>query len=104
MKGKLLIILGFFVLGGCAASLPPLTPNQIGWASQRWPGADASTLEADRQLYRAKCSHCHSAVAPEKKSIYEWPHWLDKMTPKAKLSADERERIWRYLQAAKTNP
>lgn len=101
MKRKLLILLGFLALGGCAASLPRLTSNQVAWASHQWPGADQATLEADRRFYLASCSRCHAAVSPDKKSLTEWPHWLDKMAPKAKLTADGRERIWEYIQAAK---
>ena len=102
MKRKLLIVLGFIAWGGCAATLPRLTPNQVSWASQKWPGSDEASLASGRQLYLTHCSGCHSVIPLEKYSSQEWSHWLDTMAARAHLPADGRELISRYIEAAKS--
>lgn len=92
----------FLVLAGCAGvMLPRLTPAQVRWAGDQWPSADANTLESARTLYVNRCSGCHNLVTPDKHTPEEWDRLLDRMAPRAKLTAEEKESVRRFILAAK---
>ena len=62
------------------------------------PAPDPS-LEPGRALYAGKCGGCHRLYAPSKIDPKKWPSILDKMAVKAKLTAEEQDRIDAYVKA-----
>ncbi|MEO6325623.1 MAG: hypothetical protein ABIT01_12660 [Thermoanaerobaculia bacterium] len=70
-------VVGALVSGGCA-SVP--LPEREGIV-----------------LYRAKCSGCHRPYAPQEIAGASWDRSLPEMARRAKLTADEYDRIKRYL-------
>ena len=63
--------------------------------------ANLTQLEQGRQLYINKCSSCHMLVEPEKFNKAEWTGWVDRMAPKAKISAEEKALILAYVTKGK---
>ncbi|MEO8354009.1 MAG: hypothetical protein ABI680_19955 [Chthoniobacteraceae bacterium] len=91
------------VIGGCAFTgnvAPPVTPALVGAGH----GASAETLGEGRRIFTGKCSACHASDPVEKYSTAEWRAAVDKMAPRAKLSADERSTLLAYLMAVKSLP
>ena len=88
-----------FLLPACAPMLPAVTDSDRAWARQAFPET-LDDLDTSRGLYAVKCSGCHMLVLPPNVPQTEWPRVVDKMTPKAKLSDDEKARILRYVLTA----
>jgi hypothetical protein len=84
-------------LGGCrsvspAASAPPEIPPHS------FSSLSPAETESARKLYIAKCARCHKFYDPAKYSDNEWRMWMDKMSRKAKLKADQTELLSKYLE------
>lgn len=92
----LFLLSGLFIMS-CAGSVPEASPQQVQWASARWPGTGVRELSESREMYIEKCSGCHSLKVPSKYTEEEWKPIYEKMGKKAKLSRDEYEKIWRYI-------
>jgi hypothetical protein len=97
---RFLTIVFLLALGACAVSIPPVTPIQAEWAAQRWPGMDFEQLDFARTTYVNRCSGCHGLYLPTERTLSQWHTIMDKMAPKAKLTAQQRELVQRYLTTA----
>jgi mono/diheme cytochrome c family protein len=85
-------------MAACAGKLPPPAgPADVQWAQSRWPAMAPSDLEAGRQVLLTKCAGCHRAPLPEEYSPAAWPHYLDEMAARAKLTATDRSVIEQYV-------
>jgi cytochrome c5 len=91
------LLLAAVSCGGGAVPHP--TEAHLARARARWPDATAASLERGRELYVARCSGCHPLHPPDTQPAARWAAVLDQMAPRAKLSADERELVLRYLTA-----
>ncbi|MEN9446954.1 MAG: hypothetical protein RJA25_243 [Bacteroidota bacterium] len=61
------------------------------------------SMEQKGALYAASCVRCHRLVHPDEYTKDEWIGWLDKMAPKAKLTAEQKNHVFDFLAAnAKT--
>jgi len=56
-------------------------------------------MTAARKLYVAKCAKCHRFYEPLKYSGEEWRTWMEKMSRKSNLKADQASLLTRYLDA-----
>jgi cytochrome c553 len=54
---------------------------------------------AARKVYVAKCAKCHKFYEPRNYSEADWGLWMDKMSRKSKLSAEQEALLKRYLNA-----
>ncbi len=90
----------FLAVSCGGGAVPHPTEAHLARARARWPDATAASLEHGRQLYVARCSGCHPLHPPGTQPAARWAEVLDQMAPRAKLSADERELVLRYLTAA----
>jgi mono/diheme cytochrome c family protein len=81
----------------CAGIVPPVTPDQVARAGQRWPDSSEATLRRGRRLYVARCSACHTLESPPDRSPEDWADHLDAMSPRARLTPQETTLILRYL-------
>lgn len=88
------------VLGGCASMLPEVTADDARRAEGHWPGTTQAMLEQGRQKYIDRCGGCHSLHLPAAFTDAEWKRAVNEMQGRAKVSAEEKELILRYLQAA----
>ncbi len=80
------------------APLVPAVLAALALACAGAPAAEAGPAGAER-LYRSKCSACHRAYAPSSRDAAAWAAVLEKMAPRARLSADDRARVLGSLQA-----
>jgi cytochrome c5 len=76
-----------------------LSPATVAASSTRWPGVTAASLETGRDLFVARCNSCHgypdlSAIGDDR-----WPRVLDKMAPKAGLTADQKAEVLHFVLA-----
>ena len=85
-------------------TLRPITPDHVKWASTQWADMDQKTLEDARTLYVNRCSGCHNLYLPGKLTLEKWDVMLSSMAPRAKLTLDQRELIWRYIVTEKAVP
>lgn len=65
---------------------------------------DAARLETARSLYVERCSSCHGLYAPDEYSEARWPALMTTMARKAKLTAEQREELLRFVLAARSVP
>ena len=61
----------------------------------------AVELKTARKLYLGKCAKCHKLYDPARYSDEAWNKWLEKMTVKSRLKADDAELLNRYLAAGR---
>ncbi len=65
-------------------------------------GADELKLKEmteARRIYVAKCAKCHKFYEPKSYNDADWQKWMDSMSRKSKLKADQEDLLKRYLQA-----
>jgi hypothetical protein len=62
------------------------------------PRTAGGTDDAAR-LYRSKCTGCHRAYERRSRDAARWAGVLERMAPRARLTADERERLRAWLVA-----
>gem|GEM_PF-4511835 len=56
-------------------------------------------LQEGKQLYKKKCSTCHTLYKPKEFKLNVWKENLEEMKVKADLSKDEYKLIFDYLAA-----
>lgn len=89
----------------CAGKLPPpATPADVQWAQGQWPTVVAGDLEAGRQVLLTKCEDCHRPPLPEEHAPAAWPGYLDEMAPRAKLTAEDRNVLEKYVLTLARKP
>jgi cytochrome c5 len=70
---------------------------QMEIAEARWPGTVAEELKAGQITFTTKCTSCHQAYKIEGFSEKKWLHEIDDMSPRAKLSAEEKLKLTKYV-------
>jgi len=85
-------------LVGCGGGV---TPGMVAAAQKRWPDSSEASLEEGRSLFTKKCKACHSLPNPKDHTPEEWTKVLPKMGKLAELDAAGRERVLRYVIAAR---
>jgi cytochrome c5 len=73
--------------------------TELSVAQKRWPGTTTEDLAQGKQINDTKCTTCHGAKRIETRSEENWKHMIDVMAPKAKLTADEKDKLTRYILA-----
>ena len=53
--------------------------------------------EAGKMLYENNCAKCHDLYAPKDFNAEQWKPIMLSMQKKAKISDEEREKIYAYL-------
>jgi len=80
----------FLLVGATlAAAAQPVTAGQL----------TLKDAAAARKVYVAKCAKCHKFYEPRDYSDADWGLWMDKMSRKSKLSAEQEALLKRYLNA-----
>jgi mono/diheme cytochrome c family protein len=70
---------------------------QMEIAAARWPGTVAEELKAGQITFTTKCTSCHQPYKIEGFSEKKWLHEIDDMSPRAKLSAEEKLKLTKYV-------
>jgi mono/diheme cytochrome c family protein len=64
-------------------------------------GSSAADLETGRRIYTTQCTACHSAEPIGRHSANQWRELLGEMARRAKLDANEKERLLAYILAVR---
>jgi hypothetical protein len=59
--------------------------------------ASLAELQQGKEIFSNKCGRCHKLPKPEKHMPEEWTKILEKMAPKAKLTADQTALVFKYI-------
>jgi cytochrome c553 len=81
----------------CAPALVRPTESDGLRAAARWQGSGLAELEKGRAVYVARCGKCHELVLPEENAAEDWPRLVGRMSEKAKLAAEDRQLVERFL-------
>jgi len=57
----------------------------------------AKEIASAQKIYVAKCAKCHRFYEPMSYSAQDWQTWMEKMSKKSKLKADQARVLTRYL-------
>ena len=100
------VALGLTSLSGCflfyPKSGPPpgaLSASALESARTRWADSTPESLEQGRQTFLGNCDRCHHYPDLTRYSDEKWPKIVDRMGKKADLSAEETERVVRFVLA-----
>jgi len=66
-------------------------------AQKRWPNATSVELTEGKTIFETKCTTCHGAKNIPTRSEKSWLHEIADMSPKAKLTPEEKEKLTRYI-------
>jgi cytochrome c5 len=88
----------------CAAALRHATPEDVARLTPRWPGTTLEDLERGRRLYVRRCAGCHVLPLPATRAPEDWPRLVDEMAARARLGAEERSDVVRFLVAVASDP
>jgi hypothetical protein len=85
-----------------STSNPPtagFTPQekQIQVAQNRWPNTTAEELKNGHNIFVTKCVECHKNYEITGFSEKKWVHEIDDMSPKAKLSPEEKLQLTKHI-------
>lgn len=83
-----------------------VSDEQLTFAKKRWDDATKENLNMGKSIFTNQCTQCHKPFVIESFSEKKWNHEIDDMSPKAKLSAEEKKNltyfILSYLDSKKT--
>src|SRR4051812_17401235 len=67
---------------------------QLAAVNTKFPGTTKETLQQGLALYYGACTRFHGAKEITSRSLEEWPSILDRMAPKSKITAEEKDAVW----------
>lgn len=78
-------------------------PNeaQVTTAKAKFPDVTLDVLKKGHSIYYGACTHCHGAKNIVKRDEKEWVGILDDMAPKAHLTSEEKDAVWKYIMSVK---
>ncbi|HXD92574.1 MAG TPA: cytochrome c [Bacteroidia bacterium] len=83
------------------ASSTDVTSAQVDAAKIKFPDATMETLKQGHDLYYGTCTNCHGAKKINNFSEEELPGIIDHMAKKAKISAEEKDAVLKYVMGVK---
>ena len=75
---------------------------ELAIAQKTWPTATLQSLEEGRVIYTTKCNTCHGLKNIPNRTEASWKHEIDDMSPKAKLTAQEKDLLTQYILSTRT--
>jgi mono/diheme cytochrome c family protein len=86
-----------------SAAAPSIIPGeaQLTAIKAKYPDATAEQLKQGHSIYIGACTNCHGQKNIFKRSEASWLHEIDDMSPKAKLTAVEKDALTKYILAMK---
>jgi mono/diheme cytochrome c family protein len=89
------------------ATTSTLTPNIIPGDAEliaikvKYPETTLTQLTEGHSIYTGACTNCHGQKNIFKRSEASWLHEIDDMSPKAKLTDDQKNALTKYILAMK---
>lgn len=77
------------------------TDAQLTAAKTKFPSVTMDELKKGHSIYYGACTNCHGAKDIKSRSEEQWSGILDQMAPKANLTAQEKDAVWKYVTAVK---
>ena len=91
MKFKLFAVLAvFMLLLACSPKIVPTTPVVLG-------AILSPELAEGKSIFENNCANCHGLYAPQDFTAEQWKPILLKMQKEAKISDEERDKVYAYL-------
>jgi mono/diheme cytochrome c family protein len=75
------------------------TEAQLTALKTKMPGASMDDLKKGRSIFYGACTNCHGAKDVTGFTEEELKKTVDVMAPKAKLSPDEKDAVYKYALA-----
>lgn len=95
MKTKYFLIALFaFLIYSCSPKIVPPPPPPVPEKSEKFFG---SLAEEGKYLYENNCAKCHKLYDPKSYNTDDWKQILVRMQKKAKISDEQREKIYNYI-------
>lgn len=89
----LLIALLFVASVGCTTQIYVPAEANVN----KVQAATLTELQQGHDLFQNKCGKCHKLPKPDKHSKDDWTKILEKMAPKAKLTAEQHDLVFKYV-------
>ncbi|HTA63388.1 MAG TPA: hypothetical protein VK835_13070 [Bacteroidia bacterium] len=67
----------------------------------KFPDLTLAELIKGYSIYHGACTNCHRAKNITERSEEKWIGVLNAMAPKAKLTEEEKDAVWKYIMATK---
>lgn len=82
---------------------PSIIPGdaQLTAIKVKFPDATAQALSEGYSIYTGACTNCHGQKNIFKRSEASWMHEIDDMSPKANLTAAQKDALTKYILAMK---
>lgn len=99
--------LATLILVSCGTSkktpAPSITPGeaQLTAIKVKFPEVTAQILSEGHSIYTGACTNCHGQKNIFKRSEASWMHEIDDMSPKANLTAAQKDALTKYILAMK---
>lgn len=74
-----------------------ITQQQVDIAKKRWSESDVEKLKKGKSIFTGECTDCHKAFVIEKFSEKKWNHEIDDMSPKAKLTEEQKQNLTYFV-------
>ncbi len=86
-----------------SAAAPSIIPGdaQLNAIKAKYPDATAEQLKEGYSIYTGACTNCHGQKNIFKRSEASWLHEIDDMSPKAKLTAAQKDALTKYILSMK---
>ena len=96
------------VMAACGSSKksspkPSIVPGeaQLTAIKAKYPDATAEQLTQGHSIYVGACTNCHKQKNIFKRTEAKWLHEIDAMSPKAKLTAAQKDALTKYILSKK---
>lgn len=104
-----IIALSAIIMTACGSSKKSSTPApsiipgdaQLTAIKAKYPDATAEQLTQGHSIYVGACTNCHKQKNIFKRTEAKWLHEIDAMSPKAKLTAAQKDALTKYILSMK---
>lgn len=71
--------------------------KELSVAQRLWPNTSAEELKEGNSIYKNQCTECHKNFTITKFSEKKWKHEIDDMSPKAKLTDEQKLKLTKFI-------
>lgn len=71
--------------------------NQMAIVEKHWPGSSKQEVAEGQAIFMTKCTRCHIAFEITSFSEKKWQREIDKMSPKASLTPEEKLKLTKHI-------
>lgn len=104
-----IVALSAIIMTACGSSKKSSTPApsiipgeaQLTAIKAKYPDATTEQLNEGYSIYTGACTNCHGQKNIFKRSEASWLHEIDDMSPKAKLTAAQKDALTKYILSMK---